>query len=292
MKVAISKLPDSGWWSKGMPKYNDNPAMIESAIPNLKLLNEERTNLKNVILQNGHDVIEFDFPDELDKKEPKHDFIFIRDSFISDQNGTAVILSARQPTRRIENTIVKKYLRSLNMDIIQMPNSPDLKADGGEFYLCKKDNILFSGLKRNSLQGAQFVAEQLKVKSMVLIEGEGFHLDTYFTPALNKRGRIAALIVCLKIISDDSRKRITKIAKKLNVPIFDIPPDDAIGSEEKIGSFAANALPLPGVLVHPNRFSDKTIGTKLLNIGIEQVITPTSQFQLSGGSVHCLTNEI
>ena len=64
MKVAISKLPDSGWWSKGMPKYNDNPAMIESAIPNLKLLNEERTNLKNVILQNGHDVIEFDFPDE------------------------------------------------------------------------------------------------------------------------------------------------------------------------------------------------------------------------------------
>ena len=57
MKVAISKLPDSGWWSKGMPKYNDNPAMIESAIPNLKLLNEERTKLKNVILQNGHDVI-------------------------------------------------------------------------------------------------------------------------------------------------------------------------------------------------------------------------------------------
>ena len=49
-------------------KYNDNPAMIESAIPNLKLLNEERTKLKNVILQNGHDVIEFDFPDELDRK--------------------------------------------------------------------------------------------------------------------------------------------------------------------------------------------------------------------------------
>ena len=127
---------------------------------------------------------------------------------------------------------------------------------------------------------------------MVLIEGEGFHLDTYFTPALNKRGRIAALIVCLKIISDDSKKRITKLAKKLNVPVIDIPPDDAIGSKDKIGSFAANALPLPGVLIHPNQFSDKTIKTRLLNIGIEQVITPTSQFQLSGGSVHCLTNEL
>ena len=92
-----------------------------------------------------------------------------------------------------------------------------------ENFICAKDNILFSGLKRNSLQGAQFVAEQLKVNSMVLIEGEGFHLDTYFTPALNKRGRIAALIVCLKIISDDSRKRITKLAKKLNVLFLIFP---------------------------------------------------------------------
>ncbi len=55
---------------------------------------------------------------------------------------------------------------------------------------------------------------------------------------------------------------------------------------------AANALPLPGVLIHPNQFSDKTIKTRLLSIGIEQVVTPTSQFQLSGGSVHCLTNEL
>ena len=292
MKVVISKLPGSGWWSKGMPKYSDNPAMIESAIPNLKLLNEERIKLKDAILQNGHDVIEFDFPNELDGKDPKHDFIFIRDSFISDQDGTAVILRARQPLRRIENKIVKKYLKSLNMEIIQMPTRPDLNADGGEFYYCKKDNILFSGLKRNSLKGAHFVAEQLNVKSMVLIEGGGFHLDTYFTPVLNKKGKIAALIVCLKIISGDSKKRIEKLAKKLNIPVFDIPPSDAIGSKDKIGSFAANALPLPGILIHPNQFTDKTIKTELLNIGIKQVITPTSQFQLSGGSVHCLTNEL
>ena len=57
-----------------------------------------------------HEVIEFDFPDELDKDEPKHDFIFIRDSFITDQNGTAVILRAGEPQRRVENKTVKIYL--------------------------------------------------------------------------------------------------------------------------------------------------------------------------------------
>ena len=42
--------------------------------------------------------------DELDQDEPRHDFIFIRDPFISDQNGTAVILRAGEPFRRKERT--------------------------------------------------------------------------------------------------------------------------------------------------------------------------------------------
>ena len=31
---------------------------------------------------------------------------------------------------------------------------------------------------------------------------------------------------------------------------------------------------------------------KLMDMGIDRIITPTSQFQLSGGSVHCMTNEL
>ena len=29
MKIVLSKLPKSGWWNKGVPKYPDNPAMKE-----------------------------------------------------------------------------------------------------------------------------------------------------------------------------------------------------------------------------------------------------------------------
>ena len=53
-----------------------------------------------------------------------------------------------------------------------------------------------------------------------------------------------------------------------------------------------NALALPGVLIRPNHFTNNTIEEKLEQLGVKQVITPTSQFQLSGGSVHCLTNEL
>ena len=34
MKILISKLPASGWWSSGIPKYQDNPAMREGERPN------------------------------------------------------------------------------------------------------------------------------------------------------------------------------------------------------------------------------------------------------------------
>ena len=42
----------------------------------------------------------------------------------------------------------------------------------------------------------------------------------------------------------------------------------------------------------PGPFSNPYIDEKIMEMGINVVITPTSQFQLSGGSVHCLTNEL
>ena len=185
MKIVFSKLPQSGWWSQGIPKYKDNPAMVEGAIPNINLLNKERKNLISSIVNAGHEVIELDFPIELDQEDPKHDFIFIRDPFISDQNGLVVILRAGLPQRRIENKMVKKYLEPLELKIIDMPDKSGMRADGGEFYLCKKDNVLFSGLQRNTTNGVHFVADALNVSKLIILEGEGYHLDTFFTPVLD-----------------------------------------------------------------------------------------------------------
>ncbi len=292
MKIVISKLPKSGWWQNGIPKYDDNPAMVEGAIPDLNIVEKERQGLISLIRNSGHEVIEFDFPIELDQDEPKHDFMFIRDSFITDQNGTAVILRAGEPQRRVENKIVKRYLESMGMNIVEIPDEKGIRADGGEFYFCAKNNVLFSGLQRNTRAGAEYVAEALNVKEMVILKGDGYHLDTFFTLVINIDGKISALIICTSILSNGSKKRLYQFADEKDIPVFVIPPDDAIGTGKMIGNFAANALPLPGVLIRPNHFTNPSIDEKLMDMGIDRIITPTSQFQLSGGSVHCMTNEL
>ncbi len=292
MQILISKLPSSGWWQNGIPKYDDNPAMVEGAVPDLKILHKERSNLISIIKENGYEIIEIDFPEELDGKNPKHDFVFIRDPFISDQNGTAIILRAGEKSRRIENHSIKTSLENLGMKIKEIPDLPGVRADGGEFYFCAKEKILFSGLQRNTEAGAHYVAEALNVNKMIKLKGRGYHLDTFFSPCLDIDGKIVALIVCESILNNNSKKTLYDFANRKNIPLFDIPANDAIGTSKELGSFAANALPLPGVLIRPNYFSDPSIDKKLEDIGIKIIVASTSQFQLSGGSVHCITNEL
>ena len=292
MKIVLSKLPESGWWNRGIPKYLDNPAMQEGKVPDNTLLKQERNAIISAIKEEGHEVIELDFPKQLDSVNPSHDFVFIRDPYISNQNGKVIILRAGEPKRRIENRIVIALLERLHVKICEMPDKPGWRADGGEFFYCAKDKILFSGLKRNSQKGVDFVAEELNVDKVVLLEGTGFHLDTFFTPVLNKEGYIAALIICMKALKPTSKKVLYQFANKNNIPVFDVPEQDAIGTKKRTGKFAVNTLPLPGVILKPDYFSNPFIDEQLGDLGIKIKISQTSQFQLSGGSVHCVTNEL
>ena len=141
------------------------------------------------------------------------DFVFIRDSFISDQNGTAIILRAGEISRRIENRVIKDSLKSLGMKIKEIPDQPGIRADGGEFYYCAKDKILFYGVQRNTKMGANCVAEALNVNEMIILKGEGYHLDTFFSPCLDIDGRIAALIICKTTLSNNSKHHDFKVQK-------------------------------------------------------------------------------
>ena len=125
-----------------------------------------------------------------------------------------------------------------------------------------------------------------------MLKGTGFHLDTFFTPVLNKDGYIAALIICKKALEPISKKVLYQFADQNNVPVFNIPEKDALGTEKQIGKFAVNALPLPGVILKPDYFSNPIIDEKLERIRNKNKNLTTSQFQLSGGSVHCVTNEL
>ena len=167
-----------------------------------------------------------------------------------------------------------------------------MEARWWRIFYCAKNRVLFSGLQRNTQKGVDFVAEELNVNEVVLIRGEGFHLDTFFTPALDKDGYIAALIICEKILDPQSKKDLFDYADANNFPIFIIPENDALGTKTQAGRFAVNALPLPGLLLRPNYFSNPAIDDQLSELKIKIKITPTSQFQLSGGSIHCVTNEL
>ena len=292
MKILMVKTPLSGWWNTGIPKYDDNPAMQEGSIPNTKILASERRKLKKRINETEHELIEIEFPKELDHKQPGHDFVFIRDPFISNQKGKVVILRSGEPLRRRENHIVKNILEKMGYSTTSIPDKKGIRADGGEFYFCSKGDYLFSGIQRNTRKGIESTAEALEAKKLLILDGLGYHLDTFFTPVLHKNGTLAALIVCSEILSIQSKKDLISFSEAENIPIFEIPPRDAIGTNKEPGTFAVNALPLPGLLIRPNNFTNPALDQKLSDLGIECIVTPTSQFQLSGGSIHCVTNEL
>ena len=292
MKIAISKLPNNPWWGTGVISYKDNPVMRDRVIPDQGLLIRERLNLINTMKNNKLDVVEFSFPKELENNKYGHDYVFIRDTFISDLNGNALLLKFSQKNRNAESQMISGYLEKLDFNIKELPNKKNMFAEGGEFYYCPKENLLFSGVTRNSISGAEEVASFLKVNELIIVETKAFHLDTVFTTVFDHDGSLCAVIVCKKLISKNSMERLDEFASSTNIKIFNIPSHDAIGSSKNIGSLAVNNLSVPGLLISSSRFSDSSVIEELDSMNIKMEVSQVSQFQLSGGSIHCLTNEL
>ena len=292
MKIIISKLPKNNWWGNGTPAYSDNPAMQKGSIPDQVLLKNERKQLINTLKLLNLEVIETPFPTKLDGLNPKHDFVYIRDQFISNKNGDVIIMKFRNPERSKEQNHIIPILEKLELSISELPNKPGLFAEGGEFYLCKKENILFAGNSRTSTSGIDAVAKFLGVTDLIILKSTVFHLDAYFCPVISKEGDICAITCCIEELTESSKVQLYKFADSKNIPIIRLPNIDGIGSKRNLGSFAVNALPIPGFLIGPKPFSDDKVVEKLKEIGIERINTPMSQYALSGGSVHCCTNEI
>ena len=292
MKVAISKLPKKPWWGTGIIGYKDNPAMRDGIIPDQNLLFKERENLINTLENNNIEVIQFSFPEELENKRYGHDFVFLRDAFISDLNMNVLLLKFSQKNRDAESKKISDYLEKLNYNITEIPNRKNVFAEGGEFYYCPKDKVLFSGLKRNSISGAEEVASFLNVNKLILIKTKAFHLDTVFTTIMDRHGRLCAVIVCKDLISKDSFDLLIQFSRSNSIDIINIPPVDSIGIKNNIGSLAVNNFSAPGLLISSSRFSEPSVANYLNSKNIKMETTPVSQFKLSGGSIHCLTNEL
>ena len=292
MKIVISSLPKKPWWSDGIIGYKDNPFMKNGTVPNQNLLIKERLNLIAILKKNKIEVIEFPFPKILEESKFGHDYVFMRDSFISDLNGNVLMLNFAEKKREAETEIVANELEKLNFNLKELPTKKNILAEGGEFYFCPKDKLLFSGINRNTIAGAEYVASFLNANELILIDTPSFHLDTVFTTVFDKQGALSAMIICEELITKDSFKNLEKISIELNAHIITIPAKDSIGIDNQLGSLAVNSFCAPGLLISSSNYSDFSVEQKLDSLGVNTEVCPVSQFQLSGGSVHCLTNEL
>ena len=151
MKILISHLPKHDWWGHGTPIYKNNPAMKQGMVPNQELVEIEMYMMTKLFNRLPVEVIEVDFPSFLDQQnteQRKHDFVFVRDLFISNQEGKVIISKFSEEARQVESDIMEIMLDSMGYKTIRIPNSNDAKAEGGEFYYCSGPKILFSGACR------------------------------------------------------------------------------------------------------------------------------------------------
>tara|TARA_Y100000758_G_scaffold250410_1_gene186673 strand:+ start:569 stop:1456 length:888 start_codon:yes stop_codon:yes gene_type:complete len=295
MKILISHLPKHDWWGHGTPIYKNNPAMKQGVVPNQELVQIEMYMLTQLFTQLPIDVVEIDFPYFLDKQninQRQHDFVFVRDLFVSDQNGKIIISKFSEEARQVEADIMQSMLESMGYKTIRIPEDSTATAEGGEFYFCPKDKILFSGACRNNINGAEWVASEFNVDELVIMKSNAFHLDTLFTPVLNKDNNLAAIIACTSLMEKNSADNLRSFAKRKDVELVEVQPEDAIGTENELGEFAVNCQPLPGYLIGPTRFRSSEVAPLLKELGVMHITVPTTQFRLSGGAIHCLTNEL
>jgi len=295
MKILISHLPKHNWWGHGTPIYKNNPAMKQGMVPNQELVEIEMYMMTQLFNRLPFEVVEINFPNFLDKhnkEDRQHDFVFVRDLFVSNQNGRVIISKFSEKARQVESDIMEIMLDSMGYETIRIPDTINATAEGGEFYYCSGKKILFSGVCRNNIKGAEWVAQEFNVNELVIMKSNVFHLDTIFTPVINKDNELAAIIACTALMEKDSIINLKSFAKRLSVELVEVDPEDSIGTVDQLGEFAVNCCPLPGYLIGPTRFRSLKVNQLLKELDVMHITVPTTQFRLSGGAVHCLTNEL
>ena len=100
------------------------------------------------------------------------------------------------------------------------------------------------------------------------------------------------MIACTSLMENDSVNNLKSFAKRKNIELVEVEPEDAIGTDKELGEFAVNCQPLPGYLIGPTRFRSNKVAPLLKELEVMHITVPTTQFRLSGGAIHCLTNEL
>ena len=288
IKIALSGLPNNDWWGSGISAYKDNDMMADGVTPNQELVVSEHNNLKNAIENLEIETLSIPFTKELEENE-KFDFIFMRDHFLCNTSKKIVMCNMRLEERFDEGKFVVDKLKQLGYTISYLPNQ-DCLAEGGEFFYLPKENILLAGICRNNIQGAESMAELMDVNKLHLLPSEGYHLDTAICPIFNKDYDCIGINCAKEVFDDKNYSTLKELCSKYSWELIDIENYNQKKSLE--ARAAMNALTLPGFLISGAPIVSKKVKDFTSSNNIQMYISSVSQFNLSGGSVHCLTNEL
>ena len=179
MKILVSELPESDWWGKGMPHHANNWLTTQGNIPRPDIVRDAHRRFVSA-LQKVTDVLLLPFPEKFDTGGLyKHDFIFLRDSYISAGPGRVIVSNFSERQRQDEAVYMKAYLTALGLTVYTL--SDDAYAEGGEFYLVPCDTLMFAGLTRNNTKGVSEVAALTGSTRVCVVINPAFHLDTNFS---------------------------------------------------------------------------------------------------------------
>jgi N-dimethylarginine dimethylaminohydrolase len=288
IKIALSALPKNDWWGSGIVAYPDNDMMVDGAQPNQSVLENEYSQLVTLIEHVGLETVIVPFSDALEKEE-KFDFIFMRDHFLCNKNKTIVMCNMRLEERLDEGKFVIEKMQQSGYRVNYLPTQ-DCLAEGGEFFYLPKENILLAGLRRNNLKGAESMAELMEVDQLHIIQSDGYHLDTAICPIFNDEYDCIGINCAKEVFDNKNYRTLRDICKKHSWKLLDIENQDR--KKSLIARSAMNCLTLPGLLLGTSPIKNTNIIDFTHQNNIQMHVSNVSQFNLSGGSVHCLTNEL
>lgn len=296
-KIIITE-PPSNCWSKGYPicKGNNSNSVNKTTvyaqknkiIPNQQRLKTSFNKLKKTLKIVGYDVIVLPFPKALVSDDcTHHDGVFVRDVGLMFQNKW-IKSNFSVKNRQIEAEVYGEVIGDMfDKKVISLPKEAFIEF--GEVYYLETSNgsYYFGGLSRANKKGHNFIKTLINPDHYYLIKSKGYHLDTVFTPVLSIDNKLIAIITAKNMLVNESFEQL----KKLDVEIINIDNKDSSG-EDGLGNYAVNCLVGKGFLISGSKFSTPHVEKKLKQLGIKYYIVPLVDYNYSGGSVHCLTNEI
>ena len=284
----MSELPTIDWWGDGIKAYPDNDMMKSGAVPSQSLVVQEHQTLINHIANLGFDIVFIPFSQQLEDAK-KYDFVFTRDHFMCNTKKEVVISNMKLPQRLEETDFVKKTLSDLGYTVKTLPENAHI-AEGGEFFYLPNENMLLAGCSRNNQAGAEKVAELMGVNSLHIIISEGYHLDTAISPIFNQHHDCIGLMSAEEVFDNNNYQFLKDLCKHNN---WELLAQLNTEKEKSLKARAAmNCLTLPGILISTAEIDDDRTIEFINNNNIRFIVSDVSQFNLSGGSVHCLTNEL